>query len=114
MTDPTAKGYTAPQCSCCGYTEEDAKMHMDHHLCRDAGNAPWEVKNDLKLTAKDAPAKEYEITGFRETNPAPESEDEAFRKWWIHAMKLGWTSIEYNAALAAWNARARLDAERGR
>jgi hypothetical protein len=54
MTDPTAKGYTAPQCSGCGYTEEDAKFHLDHNLCSNAGNAPWEVK-DSKLPAKAAP-----------------------------------------------------------
>jgi hypothetical protein len=34
-----------PRCSCCGYTEEDAKFNMDHHLCRDAGNAPWEAEH---------------------------------------------------------------------
>jgi len=32
----------APTCSECGYTEQDAQFHMDHYLCKNAGNAPWE------------------------------------------------------------------------
>ena len=29
-------------CPSCGYTEQDAKIHMDHQLCNNAGRAPWE------------------------------------------------------------------------
>lgn len=31
-----------PRCGSCGYTKEDALLHMDHHLCKNAGKAPWE------------------------------------------------------------------------
>jgi hypothetical protein len=31
-------------CPICGYTEEDAKFHMDHSRCKNAGNAPWEKR----------------------------------------------------------------------
>lgn len=29
-------------CPECGYTKQDAQLHMDHHACKNAGNAPWE------------------------------------------------------------------------
>ncbi len=29
-------------CPVCGYTEEDARLHMDHNKCPNHGNAPWE------------------------------------------------------------------------
>ena len=33
------------RCQHCGYTEDDAKLHLDHHLCKEGrGNAPWERK----------------------------------------------------------------------
>lgn len=32
----------ASVCPSCGYTKEDAQVNMDHHLCKNAGNAPWE------------------------------------------------------------------------
>lgn len=39
------------RCPLCGYTEADAKFHMDHSLCKNAGNAPWEKRH----TAPEAP-----------------------------------------------------------
>ena len=30
------------KCPTCGYTKRDAQMHMDHHLCKNDGNAPWQ------------------------------------------------------------------------
>lgn len=33
------------RCPSCGYTKEDAQFNMDHHLCKNAGNAPWERKS---------------------------------------------------------------------
>jgi hypothetical protein len=35
-------------CESCGYTEADAKVHGDHRLCKNAGNAPWEVRRKSK------------------------------------------------------------------
>jgi hypothetical protein len=32
------------QCPSCGYTEDDAKLHGDHRLCKNDGNAPWQKK----------------------------------------------------------------------
>jgi hypothetical protein len=32
------------RCMECGYTEQDAQLHMDHRLCKNAGNAPWEKR----------------------------------------------------------------------
>lgn len=29
-------------CYLCGYTKDDAAFHMDHHLCKNDGNAPWQ------------------------------------------------------------------------
>jgi len=29
-------------CPSCGYTKKDALLHGDHHLCKNAGKAPWE------------------------------------------------------------------------
>lgn len=39
---PNPQTTTKARCQSCGYTEEDAKFHMDHHLCKNSGNAPWE------------------------------------------------------------------------
>lgn len=36
-------GRKGKRCPTCGYTKEDAQIHMDHHLCKNAGNAPWEL-----------------------------------------------------------------------
>jgi len=36
-------------CQSCGYTKEDAQTNMDHHLCDNSGNAPWETESH-KLT----------------------------------------------------------------
>ncbi len=33
-----------PKCPECGYTAEDAATHLDHRLCRNDGNAPWQAK----------------------------------------------------------------------
>lgn len=33
-----------PRCPVCGYTETDALIHLDHYLCKNAGNAPWEKR----------------------------------------------------------------------
>jgi hypothetical protein len=30
-------------CPACGYTKEDAQVNMDHHLCKNDGNAPWQT-----------------------------------------------------------------------
>ena len=30
------------RCPECGYSKLDAQTHMDHYLCKNAGNAPWE------------------------------------------------------------------------
>lgn len=35
---------TTPRCPHCGYTEEDAKVHGDHHLCKGRADAPWNKK----------------------------------------------------------------------
>jgi hypothetical protein len=34
------------RCESCGYTEDDAKLHGDHRLCKNDGNAPWQKKQD--------------------------------------------------------------------
>lgn len=42
MTKPETR------CAICGYTEQDAKIHMDHNLCANAGRAPWERASSPK------------------------------------------------------------------
>lgn len=32
----------AESCPSCGYIKRDQEFHGDHHLCKNAGNAPWE------------------------------------------------------------------------
>lgn len=39
------------RCPSCGYTEEDAKLHLDHYLCKNSGNAPWE-KNPRRTLSR--------------------------------------------------------------
>lgn len=43
------------RCGSCGYTEEDAKFHMDHRLCKNDGNAPWQ--KGRQNAAESLPAK---------------------------------------------------------
>jgi hypothetical protein len=40
------------RCESCGYTEADAKIHGDHRLCKNAGNAPWERRKDNNVVNK--------------------------------------------------------------
>jgi hypothetical protein len=37
------QGKEQERCPSCGYTKEDALIHCDHRLCKNAGKAPWEV-----------------------------------------------------------------------
>jgi hypothetical protein len=46
-------GNTTPQARCpfCGYTKQDAQIHMDHHLCKQGrGKAPWDSQRDERIT----------------------------------------------------------------
>lgn len=47
----------APHCPSCGYTEKDAKLHMDHNLCKNAGNAPWEKRKVRTYKAGSGPLR---------------------------------------------------------
>ncbi len=44
-------------CPSCGYTEADAQLHHDHHLCKNASNAPWE-KEEATTRRADKPSQE--------------------------------------------------------
>lgn len=39
---PSVSGAEPENCPSCGYTKADAQFNMDHHLCKNASNAPWE------------------------------------------------------------------------
>ena len=39
-------------CRVCGYTKEDQQTHGDHHLCKNAGKAPWEISADAARRVK--------------------------------------------------------------
>lgn len=49
-----AKRYAKSEelCPACGYTQRDAQIHMDHQLCKNDGNAPWQqspaVRNAMR------------------------------------------------------------------
>lgn len=47
-----------PKCPECGYTAEDAAIHLDHRLCRNDGNAPWQEK---PLRAEQVEANKMEL-----------------------------------------------------
>jgi hypothetical protein len=36
---------TREYCPSCGYTEQDARLHLDHGRCKNDGNAPWQKKS---------------------------------------------------------------------
>jgi hypothetical protein len=43
-----------PHCSVCGYTKEDAAIHLDHHLCK--GKIPSRSKSAKKELTKEQEA----------------------------------------------------------
>jgi hypothetical protein len=53
MTDITHE--QLKPCHLCGYTKADAGFHLDHYLCKNSGNAPWEIEDTAMLAAAPEP-----------------------------------------------------------
>lgn len=43
VVDPKDREDNMDRCDVCGYTEKDAQIHADHHLCKNK-NPPWKAK----------------------------------------------------------------------
>lgn len=63
-----------PHCPLCGYTKEDAAIHLDHYLCK--GTIPGTRRKGSKAalqasveSAEDAKQKESKIYLLRTTSP---------------------------------------------
>jgi quinolinate synthase len=123
MTNPTAKGYTAPT------VEEMKKAAPAVNICVDPNcdtcatgerlDAENESISQASQKSKAAPEDEFcvwcgrVISGNLSTKAAPDSEDEAFEEAWRERNRRGNNGYSKEEFRAGWNARARLDAERG-
>jgi hypothetical protein len=127
-----AKGYTAPTIpglDAMGVCDSSAAMMRDfpeitRSMIAKLARAYKKLLSELPVKA--APETDLEriqasyVTGSQtytpETKAAPESEDEAFERAWLGFSRMldPEDDCPYTAFSKGWNARARLDAERGR
>ena len=89
---------------------EQMKLAIEAHLQeRGAKVGCWGGDESIRNIYYELPERYRAIV----SEAAPESEDEAFERWWTSTHPTYLYNVR-DEAKAAWNARARLDAERGR